>query len=276
MKMAAFKVAALDRFPKWRECYPGGNAMNQSVQFKQMGWESYFVGALGTDRDGELLLRVLEGYGVDCRQAHRIEGKTAGNHLVVDDAGERFEAEGAWQGGVYETYRLSNDDWAHLAEMDLWVSHGNHTDFLESLDRKSPEQFYAVDYLHMLDTDLLVHSLKAVDIAYYGGTPDMESTLAQVAKTHDALLVLTLGRDGSIAFYGDQVFRQAALPVDNVVDTTGCGDAFQAGFTHSFYRHRDVPRALQEGARLGQAAAARLGALPWPEAMAAFAKDGFG
>ena len=98
--MAAFKVAAFDRFPDWRACCPGGNAMNQSVHFRQMGWDASFVGALGNDREGELLLRALAAYGIDCRQARILEGKTAGNTLLVDQFGERFEAPGAWQGGV--------------------------------------------------------------------------------------------------------------------------------------------------------------------------------
>jgi len=275
MKMAAFKVAALDRFPGWRACYPGGNAMNQSVHFKQLGWEASFVGALGTDRAGDLLGEAFEAYGVDGRRAHRLEGRTAGNTLLVDDAGERFEAEGAWQGGVYETYRLSEGDWAHLSSVDLWVSHGNHGDFLESIERKSPHQLFAVDFLHLLDPALLVQSLKAVDIAYFGGTPDMEEPLSCFARDHGALIVLTLGAGGSVAFHGDEVFRQPALPLDEVVDTTGCGDAFQAGFTDSYSRHRDIPRALLAGARFGQTAAARPGALPWPPGMELSARAAF-
>ncbi len=274
--MAAFKVAALDRFPEWRECYPGGNAMNQSVHFRQLGWETSFVGALGTDRVGDLLLRTLASNGVDCSRASRVEGATAGNTLLVDDAGERFEAEGAWQGGVYETYRLSEADWGHLAEMDLWVSHGNHTDFRAAVERKAPHQLFAVDFLHLLDPALLVYSLKAVDIAYFGGTPDMADRLSKIARENDALIVLTLGAAGSIAFHKGDIFRHPALPLDEVVDTTGCGDAFQAGFTDSFLRYRDIPRALGDGARLGQSTAARLGALPWPPDMSDAAENAFG
>ncbi|MGD9210986.1 MAG: PfkB family carbohydrate kinase [Desulfobacteraceae bacterium] len=47
------------------------------------------------------------------------------------------------------------------------------------------------------------------------------------------LIVLTLGSDGSIAFYGSKSYQQRTLITNNVVDTTGCGDAFQAGFVSS-------------------------------------------
>jgi fructoselysine 6-kinase len=275
MKMAAFTVAALDRFPDWAECHPGGNAMNQSVHFKQLGWETFFIGALGNDKAGDLLLQALSKYGVDCSFAHVVDGNTAGNTLLVDESGERFEAAGAWQGGVYETYRLSKSDWTHLSKMDLWVSHANHNDYLEALKRKNPAQFMAVDFLHLRDFDLLVHSLKAVDIAFFGGTPDMEAPLSQIAKAQGALVVLTLGAAGSVAFLGDKVFRQEALPLEKVIDTTGCGDAFQAAFTNSFYRFKDVPRALLEGAVRGKQTASRPGALPWPPKMTSLAKSAY-
>jgi sugar/nucleoside kinase (ribokinase family) len=272
MKMAAFKAAAFDRFPDWRACYPGGNAMNQSVHFREMGWDASFVGALGNDREGVLLLRALSAYGVDCCRAHILDGKTACNTLTVDELGERFEAPGAWQGGVYETYRLSESDWRHLSEMDLLVSHANHTDFEEALERKVSGQLMAVDFLHMRDYNLLVRSLGAVDIAFFGGVAEMEGPLFEIAKTHRALIVLTLGASGSVAFHGEEAYRQGALPVERVVDTTGCGDAFQAGFTDSFYRYKDVPRALSDGAALGRRTAAHRGALLWPPGMEAQAR----
>jgi fructoselysine 6-kinase len=275
MKMAAFKVAALDRFPDWRMCYPGGNAMNQSVHFRQMGWEASFVGALGDDREGELLRQALLAYGVDCRRAHQLEGRTAGNTLRVDERGERFEAPGAWKGGVYETYRLSASDWEHLAGMDLWVSHANHTDYLEALERKAPGQLMAVDFLHLDDYELLAHSLKSVNIAYLGGTPDMEGPLSDIARSHRALIVLTLGGAGSVAFHEDRVYHQDALPLEGVVDTTGCGDAFQAGFTDSFFRFKDITRALRQGALCGMRTAGLRGALPWPPGMESLAQSAY-
>jgi fructoselysine 6-kinase len=264
MKMAAFKVAAFDRFSTWKKCYPGGNAMNQSVRFKQMGWEASFVGALGTDREGELLFQALTAYGIDCSCAHKEAGKNASNILLTDEAGERFEAPDAWQGGVYETYRLSAADWAHLAKMELWVSHANHNDYLSALEKKAEGQFFAADFLHLKDMELLTHSLGALDIAFFGGTKDMEPELAKIARERRALIVLTLGAEGSVAFCGEKVFRQEALSLEKVADTTGCGDAFQAGFTNSFYRFKDVPRALLDGALLGKTAASSVGALPWP------------
>ncbi|MCB0080515.1 MAG: hypothetical protein KDE47_06280, partial [Caldilineaceae bacterium] len=66
------------------------------------------------------------------------------------------------------------------------------------------------------------------------------------------LLVVTLGTGGSVALTAPDHIVQPALAVAKPVDSTGCGDAFQAAFTTSYFRDGDVAAALARGA--GQAA----------------------
>lgn len=53
MKVACFSVAAIDFFPQQNAWYAGGNSLNQAVRFRQMGFHSAFIGALGTDEAGD-------------------------------------------------------------------------------------------------------------------------------------------------------------------------------------------------------------------------------
>jgi sugar/nucleoside kinase (ribokinase family) len=48
-----------------------------------------------------------------------------------------------------------------------------------------------------------------------------------------------------------------------VVDTTGCGDAFQAGFSAEYYLTRDIKKSLAAGAALGRKAALNYGGVSW-------------
>jgi fructoselysine 6-kinase len=263
MKVACFSVAALDYFPNIDKHYPGGNALNQALRFRRMGHESAFVGALGTDEAGDRIYALLRAASVDVSRAHRVEGRTASNRLVNDEAGERYGVEGAWDSGVYGDYDFDEADWAFLARFEAWATHANHRDYEASLERKPSSTRMAVDFLHLKDYELLERSLEVVDIAYFGGTADMADELARVARRRRGVIVLTLGAEGSMAFAGDRVFEQAALPIEKVVDTTGCGDAFQAGFTASFLAARDIPAALLAGAELGRTAARSHGGAPW-------------
>ena len=259
-KTACFCNATLDYFPQQDRHYPGGNSLNQALWFRHMDQECAFVGALGTDEAGDRVEVLLRSSGTDVSCLYRLPGYTARNKIINDDAGERYGVEGAWEGGVYETYIMTESDWSYIKDFPIWATHSTGPNFTAALQKKA-DQLLCVDFLHLMDKNQFESSLPRVDIAYLGGTPDMEDYLHELAQTFSGIIVLTLGAGGSMAFQGDRIFRQQALPAQ-VVDTTGCGDAFQAGFTTSWHLHRDIPTALAAGAELGKSAAGHYGGVP--------------
>jgi sugar/nucleoside kinase (ribokinase family) len=263
MKVACFSVAAMDFFPQQNRSYAGGNSLNQSIRFRQMGWQSAFVGALGTDEAGDRIAALLTANSVETVRLHRINGRTACNQIMNDEAGERRGVAGAWQGGVYSEFKLSAADWTYLKQFDVWSTHADGPNYLSALERKDSAQFMSVDFLHLRDYDLLRKSLAVVDIAYFGGEDEMIDDLGRIAEAHRGLIVLTLGAQGSMAFEGGRAYSQKALPTEKVVDTTGCGDAFQAAFTASYFRTKDIRASLLAGAELGRQAAGGFGGIPW-------------
>ncbi|HEX5056766.1 MAG TPA: PfkB family carbohydrate kinase [Gammaproteobacteria bacterium] len=263
MKVACFSVAALDFFPQQNKYYAGGNSLNQAIRFRRMGHASAFVGAVGTDEAGDRLAALLQAESVDVSRMRRMDGHTARNRIINDDSGERYGVEGAWEGGVYEQFELNEADWDYLDRFDIWATHANGPDYLNALERKRSSRFMAVDFLHLKDYELLQKSLRVADIAYFGGTPGMAQELAAIAKAHRGIIVLTLGARGSIAFEGDRVYSQEALTAGKIIDTTGCGDAFQAAFTASYFATRDIRASLAAGAELGLKAALSFGGVPW-------------
>lgn len=71
---------------------------------------------------------------------------------------------------------------------------------------------------------------------------------------HCATVALTRGAHGSSVIHEGRVLNVAAEPVDHVVDTTGAGDLYAAGFLHGYTTGRDVETC----ARLGGIAAAEI------------------
>ncbi len=264
MRVACFSVAAIDFFSQQNAWYAGGNSLNQAVRFRQMGYHSAFIGALGTDEAGDRISALLGNEQIDISCLQRIEGFTARNQIINDTAGERFGVDGAWESGVYEAFSMTEKDWAYLEKFDVWSTHANCPFFQVALERKSVKQLLSVDFLHLRDYALLQKSLDAADIVFFGGTEDMIEDLAQIAqKATEKVVVLTLGAGGSMAFSGSRTYTQKALPLDKVIDTTGCGDAFQAAFTASYYLKQDIAQALLAGAELGRKAATSYGGIPW-------------
>ncbi|HEX8569260.1 MAG TPA: adenosine kinase [Caulobacteraceae bacterium] len=82
---------------------------------------------------------------------------------------------------------------------------------------------------------------------------DFDAAL-QALKSRVAMAAVTRGAQGSVILHDGEVFSVPADPVDRVVDTTGAGDQYAAGFLFGLARRRPLP----ECGRLGSIAAAEV------------------
>ncbi|MBM3580709.1 MAG: adenosine kinase, partial [Alphaproteobacteria bacterium] len=84
----------------------------------------------------------------------------------------------------------------------------------------------------------------------------------QKVRGHCQVAVLTRSAKGAVVIAGDEVHVIDAEPVANVVDTTGAGDAFAAGFLYGFTHGFDLARAARAGAIAAAEAIGHFGARP--------------
>jgi sugar/nucleoside kinase (ribokinase family) len=75
-------------------------------------------------------------------------------------------------------------------------------------------------------------------------------------------VVVKLGRDGALWQRGFITAKASAERTADVVDTTGAGDAFAAGFLATWLLHPEPESALAAGNRLAARAIGHLGARP--------------
>ena len=79
------------------------------------------------------------------------------------------------------------------------------------------------------------------------GRSDLESALSEL-RVKVPTLVITRGPEGAIAIEGDERISIPAAPVGEVVDTTGAGDLFAAGFLTARCKGAGLERCLWTGA----------------------------
>jgi sugar/nucleoside kinase (ribokinase family) len=79
------------------------------------------------------------------------------------------------------------------------------------------------------------------------GTDDLEAAIAVAASLVD-ILVVTRSEEGALAIKDGARFEVAAEPIDKVVDTTGAGDLFAAGFLAGQAEGRSIADCLTMGA----------------------------
>jgi sugar/nucleoside kinase (ribokinase family) len=84
-------------------------------------------------------------------------------------------------------------------------------------------------------------------------TDNYDDTMAAL-DDYDNLFAMTRSEKGSVIIHGDEVVLQDATPVETVVDTTGAGDAYTAGFLYGLA----YDRTLKESAELGTLCATRV------------------
>jgi sugar/nucleoside kinase (ribokinase family) len=104
-----------------------------------------------------------------------------------------------------------------------------------------------------LDTPGVADTLRAVDIfapnaaeaMQLTGAPTPEDALGQLAEL-TSLVIVKCGADGALAQQAGRVLHAPAIPVE-VVDTTGAGDAFNAGFLSAYMRGEPLEKCLRVG-----------------------------
>lgn len=76
----------------------------------------------------------------------------------------------------------------------------------------------------------------------------------------DRLLILTDGERGSYGYFKGQILYQEAIKPKRIVDTTGCGDAYTAGFIAEYLKTKSVTLAMQKAAEYAAKKLSRIGA----------------
>ncbi len=248
MKILAMTVCTVDTYPQHNLERLGGNSLNFAAQSKRSRVEHVAIlGAVGSDKNGTHVISKLSALGIDTNHLYQVEGKTANNKLYVTEKGERYAHDEDWDGGVYETFRPSEADWAFAQTHDIIAIPILDPNLNEAL-RRLKNCHLVVDGLHVKDVPLVEKVLPHIDVLFSGTDTEFVEVLKPVSQRVDKPLVVTLGAGGSVCLYQGESYFQPALPADNVVDTTGCGDAYQAAFTLDWFQHKNISQAMLAGA----------------------------
>ncbi|WP_327090066.1 PfkB family carbohydrate kinase [Nonomuraea sp. NBC_01738] len=245
-----------------------GAAAGTAVDLVKLGHEVITMGAIGDDELGDFLLMVMAKRGVDVsRLRRRTADRTSASILPIRPDGGRpsFHVPGANLSVTMadlDLDALRAADAVHLGGVDVTFGLGEPAffDLLDSL--RAGGTLVTMDFLSEMPDLLGMAKAFLPHVDYVLPNESQAVLLAEgsVEEAAAALLeagakgvVVTLGAEGSLVVTGDGATRVPALKVE-VSDTTGCGDAYCAGFITGLLDGRDVVTA----ARWGTAAAARV------------------
>ncbi len=228
---------------------PGGQTASAIAACQAWGLATRYVGKLGDDDAARLHAHEFARLGVDARLIEVANAASPQSIIIVDGGGER-------------TVLIRRDDRLQLTASDIerdWIvnarsllvdgieaeaatqaakwAHEAGVPVIADLDEEydgGDELLACVDYL-IVSRDFPVHMT---------GEHDLARALRILRNKYNCkLTAATLGQDGVIAWDGERLLHRAAYRV-SVVDTTGAGDIFHAGFIYGLLQGWPLERKL--------------------------------
>ena len=80
------------------------------------------------------------------------------------------------------------------------------------------------------------------------------------SKKLGRLIVITRGENGSVAIFGEEVVECGVQKNLKVVDLTGAGDLFAAGFLHGYVNNLSIKKSLEKGTEMSSKIIQQIGA----------------
>lgn len=244
-----------------------GTAGGTGLVLARLGAAVHSIGALGRDPIGDTLLALLAREGVDTSRLVRLpEVQTSASVIPVRPNGDRP----AWHCiGANGALTLEHIDLGSIAELDH--VHLGGPEFLGGpaagellADAKSRGASTSVDVLAPGDPDLLAwigDCLPHTDyllpndeqVRGFTGESSLEAGAQALVARGAGCVAVTQGSKGALVVTATETLEVPAYAIEPV-DTTGCGDAFSAGFLRGIGLGLD----LRAAAELGCAAAAQV------------------
>jgi sugar/nucleoside kinase (ribokinase family) len=257
---------------------PGGSGANQAVWFGSMGTRVSFVARVGA-KDKPHLEAYFKGFHVDPVLIADAEKPSGMLVTIIDPDGERS----------FLTDRGANLDLSH-SDMPVWllddtrlVVVSGYSLFAEhprgavqwmaeeagkrgipvAVDAASVGFVEEVGTANFLGWTAGFSTLfaNADEAAALSGSDDLETQFARLCPNYGRV-VIKLGPDGAAVGNTSGLRVSRPAPTVGVVDTTGAGDAFAAGFLSAELRGEPLEACLAEGIEAGSAAVTQIGGQP--------------
>jgi len=244
----------------------GGETATLLCACASFGLHAAYVGIVGADPEGRLVRDTLASRGVDIgdlrehptatRGSVVLVNRETGDRIVLSDRNERLNFE---RGELPQT-RICSARVVHVDDADQQASlvaagmaasaNIPVTSDIDKINNRTEALVAAVTY-PIFDG----HAPAALT-----GAADPEQALRKLRRLNPGLLCMTLGAGGAAALEDDHFHLAPAFNV-TVVDSTGAGDVFRAGFVYGLLQGWPVPEVLRFANAAAALSCTRLGAI---------------
>jgi sugar/nucleoside kinase (ribokinase family) len=258
----------------------GGSAANTMAGIASLGGRAAYVGKVRDDQLGEVFSHDLRAVGVSfATQPSKHGPPTARCLILVTPDAQRTMS--TFLGACRELGPEDIDEVlirsSKVTYMEgyLWDPAGAKEAFLKasriaekagrkialSLSDPFCVERHRKELLELVDQHVDILFANEHEICALYEVPHLEDAMAAV-RGRCEVIALTLSEKGSVVLVGHETFAVQAAPVAQVIDTTGAGDLFAAGFLHGYTHGRSPAECGRLGALCAAEVISHFGARP--------------
>jgi adenosine kinase len=259
----------------------GGSAANTIVGLASFGARTAFLGKVKDDQLGRVFAHDIRAAAVDYRTPPAADGPaTARCYILVTPDGERtmntylgaaqnlhprdVDAEAVAAAAItyLEGYLWDPRDAKEAFRKAASAAHAAGRKVALTLSDSFCVDRWREEFLELMRSRTVdVIFANEAELGSLYQTPDFERAVSALQQDAE-LAVVTRSEKGCLVVERDRTQAVPAFPVERVVDTTGAGDLFAAGFLFGMARGRDLATAARLGALAAAEVIGHIGARP--------------
>lgn len=258
----------------------GGSVANSMAGLASLGASAGYIGKVRDDQLGEVFAHDIRAAGVTFTTSPAKEGPSTARCLIlVTPDGQRTM--NTYLGACVQLGPEDIDEAliqrskVVYLEGYLWdpprakeamlraanIAHANERKVALSLSDAFCVDRHRAEFKRLLDDHVDILFANEAEVLSLTEETDYDRAISAL-RGRCELAVLTRGPKGAMVLAGDGVFEVDAEPVAKVVDTTGAGDLFAAGFLYGYTQGRPPAQALRLGALCAAEIISHYGARP--------------
>lgn len=243
----------------------GGSVANSIAGFANLGGIAAYIGRVKDDQFGAVFNHDMRSLGVDIRLEPSADGApTARSHVLITDDGQRTmntylgactelsvadispDTIGTPKAVLLEGYVWDCPAGPALARKAIDLAREQGAAIALSLSDSFCVERHRASFEEFVRAGVDIVLANEDEINRLLQTDTFDET-RQAIRSFDNLFAITRSEKGSVIIHGDEYVTQEASQVDKVIDSTGAGDAYSAGFLFGWVNGY----SLAEAAKLG-------------------------
>ena len=256
----------------------GGSVANTIAGFANLGGRAAYIGRVSDDQLGEIFNHDMRSLGIDIRLQPSPDGApTARSHIMITEDGQRTmnpylgactelgvadiapETFGKPKAVLIEGYVWDIAEGPALAKKAMELAAKSRSTVALSLSDSFCVERHRESFAEAIRDGAHIVVADEDEINVLMGTDNFDDTLEAI-RNYDNLFVMTRSDKGSVIVHRGEQHVQEATRVEKVIDTTGAGDAYCAGFLYGWVHDKSLAECARAGTLCATAVIQQLGA----------------